>query len=153
MPPQSDFWRLNDVADQCERHVGTLEDCARLRQIVAAAQPQFVFHLASATVVAGSAAATEQLVMTNLGGTVNLLDACNDIDYRGLVVAGDSFEYAASHTPLRESDCPRPMNLHGITKLAATLYAQAAACSRPIIILRLFSTYGPHDNPRRLVPQ
>ena len=151
--PQSDFWRLGDVLEQCERHVGTLEDCARLRQIVASAQPQFVFHLASATVVAGGAPATEQLVIANLGGTVNLLDACSDVDYRGLVMAGDSFEYAASHAPLNESDCPRPMNLHGITKLAATLYAQAAARSRPIIILRLFSTYGPQDNPRRLVPR
>jgi nucleoside-diphosphate-sugar epimerase len=151
--PQSDFWRLNDLMHKCERHVGALEDCERLRQIVVAAQPQFVFHLASATVVAGSAAAKEQLVMANLFGTVNLLDACNAVDYRGLVVAGDSFEYAASHAPLYESDCPRPINLHGITKLGATLYAQMAARSRPIIILRLFSSYGPHDNPRRLVPR
>ena len=37
--------------------------------------------------------------------------------------------------------------------LAATLHAQAIAHSRgrPIVTLRLFSTYGPFDNPRRLV--
>jgi nucleoside-diphosphate-sugar epimerase len=93
------------------------------------------------------------MVMANLAGTVNLLDACNAIDYQGLVVAGDSFEYAPSHAPLLESDCPRPINLHGITKLAATLYAQAIARSRPVIILRLFSSYGPYDNPKRLVPR
>jgi nucleoside-diphosphate-sugar epimerase len=42
--------------------------------------------------------------------------------------------------------------MHGISKLAATLYAQAQSVGRPIITLRLFSTYGPGDNPRRLVP-
>ena len=151
--PQSEFWRLSDVIRRCERHVGTLEEGGRLRQIVGAAQPQFVFHLASDTVVAGSAAAPERLVMTNLCGTVNLLDACDAVDYQGLVVAGDSFEYGASHTPLIESNCARPMNLHGISKLGATLYAQTAARAHPIIILRLFSTYGPRDNPRRLVPR
>jgi len=152
---QSDFWRINDVLPLCERHLGTLEDATRLREIVTATVPEFVYHLASATVVAGSSAATERLVMANLAGTVNLIDACETVDYRGLVLAGDSFEYAASQAPLNESDCARPGNLHGITKLGATLYAQAAAAARSkaIITLRLFSTYGPLDNPKRLIPR
>ena len=122
-----------------------------LRAIVATVRPEVVFHLASATVVAGSAAASEQLVTVNLGGTVNLHDACAGVDYSAFVTAGDSFEYAASHSPLSETSCPQPINLHGITKLASTLYAQsiAAAGRRPIVILRLFSTYGPDHDPRR----
>jgi nucleoside-diphosphate-sugar epimerase len=152
---QSDFWRLQDVLPQVQRHIGALEDPASLRTVVAAARPGWVFHLASATVVAGSAAAAEQLVTVNLGGTVNLLEACAGTDYTAFVTAGDSFEYAASHSPLNETSCPQPINLHGITKLASTLYAQsiAAAQHRPIVILRLFSTYGPYDHPRRLVPR
>ena len=152
---QSDFSRLSDVQPQIQCHVGALEDPASLRAIAATVRPEWVFHLASATVVAGIAAASEKLVTVNLGGIVNLLDACAGVDYTALVTAGDSFEYAASHSPLRETSCPQPINLHGITKLASTLYAQsiAAAEHRPIVVLRLFSTYGPHDNPRRLVPR
>jgi len=152
---QSDFWRLTDVLPQIQCHTGALEDPASLQAIVAAARPELVFHLASATVVAGSAAASQQLVTVNLGGTVNLLDACAGVDYAAFVTAGDSFEYAASHSPLSEASCPQPINLHGITKLASTIYAQsiAAAGRRPVMILRLFSTYGPYDHPRRLVPR
>lgn len=152
---QSDFWRLADVLPQVQCHTGALEDPASLRAAVAAAAPEFVFHLGSSTVVAGSAAASEQLVTVNLGGIVNLLDACASVDYKGFVAAGDSFEYAPSHSSLRETSWPQPINLHGITKLASTLYAQSIAATerRPIVILRLFSTYGPYDNPRRLVPR
>jgi nucleoside-diphosphate-sugar epimerase len=72
-----------------------------------------------------------------------------------LVTTGDSFEYAPSSAPLRESDVGLPQSLHGLTKLAATLQARAIARARgrPIVTLRLFSTYGPQDNPRRLVPR
>jgi nucleoside-diphosphate-sugar epimerase len=153
--PQSDFWRLQSVLPHIHRHVGTLEDLDGLRGIVSKVRPEFIFHLASATVVAGSAAAAGPLVTANLLGTVNLLDACETTDYRGMVIAGDSFEYAASHAPLDETNYKPPNSLHGITKLAATLYAQsiASARSRPVLILRLFSTYGPYDNSRRLVPR
>jgi nucleoside-diphosphate-sugar epimerase len=153
--PQSDFWRLRDVLPQCELHLGDLEDAARLHEIMVATAPEFIFHLASATMVAGSHAANQNMVLANVGGTVNLIDACAGIDYRGLVLTGDSFEYAPGAAAFKETDAAGPMNLHGITKLAGTLYGQAiaAAQSRPIVTLRMFSAYGPGDNPRRLIPR
>ena len=64
-------------------------------------QPEQIFHLASATVVAGAEAARAELVGTNLPGTINLIEACEAIDYQGLVCTGDSFEYTPSAEPLR----------------------------------------------------
>ncbi len=153
--PQSNFWRLTDMLPEIDRHVAALEDPVTLRRVVNVVRPHGIFHLASATVVAGSAAAAAELVTVNLLGTVNLLDACEDVDYRAFVSTGDSFEYSAGSAPLSESDACRPNTLHGITKLAATLHAQAmaAAHARPIVALRLFSTYGPGDHPKRLVPR
>ena len=152
---QSNFWRLQDVRSQIQCHTGALEDPESLRTVMAAARPDFIFHLASATVVAGSAAASEELVRVNLGGIVNLLDACAGVNYSAFVTAGDSFEYAPSTAPLVETSFPQPINLHGITKLGSTLYAQSIAATqhRPVVALRLFSTYGPFDHPRRLVPR
>jgi nucleoside-diphosphate-sugar epimerase len=151
--PQSDFWRLRDVLPHVKRHVAFLEDRDRLRTILAAVQPTYIFHLAAATVVAGRPAAADQLVTVNYLGTLNLLEACETIDYRALVMAGDAFEYTASFAPLRESDGGWPNTLHGLTRVAATRYAQALAArrQRPILILRLFSLYGPDDHPQRLV--
>lgn len=153
--PASDFWRMSDVLPAVRTHVADLRDQASLRAAVAAAQPDYVFHLAAATVVAGAADAAGDLIATNLLGTANLIDACEEIGYSGMVTTGDSFEYTPSMSPLSEASRCEPGNMHGISKLAATLQAQAVARERgrPIVVLRLFSTYGPGDHPRRLVPR
>jgi len=153
--PQSSFGRLEDVLPRLHVHDVTLADGPGLVALARAVRPDLIFHLAAATVVAGSPGSSAELVGVNVLGTVNLLEACEAIDYRGLVTTGDSFEYSASHRPLSEMDACRPATLHGITKLAATLHAQAVAHAhqRPIVTLRLFSTYGPGDNPRRLIPR
>jgi len=153
--PASDFRRLADVEHRVRRVVAPLEDAALVSRAVDAIRPDYVFHLASSTVVAGATAPAADLVATNLLGTIHLLDACDAVPYRAAVVTGDSFEYAPSDAPLVESGACRPESLHGITKLAATLYgrAKAAAQGRPVVALRMFSTYGPGDHPRRLVPR
>jgi len=132
-----------------------LTDAPALAALVRSIRPERIFHLAAATVVAGATGSAAELVEVNLLGTVGLIQACDAVGYQGLVTTGDSFEYTASARPLVEADRCEPDTLHGITKLGATLYAQAVARarSRPIVTLRLFSTYGPDDNPRRLVPR
>jgi len=152
---RSDFWRMRDVLPQVTTHLADLRDPTALRTAVMAARPDYVFHLAAATVVAGATDAAGDLIGINLLGTVQLIDACEAIGYRGMVTTGDSFEYTPSKGRLSEEAACHPTALHGITKLAATLHAQAVAWERgrPIVVLRLFSTYGPADHPRRLVPR
>jgi nucleoside-diphosphate-sugar epimerase len=151
----SNFWRLEDVLPRIRTHVIDLTDGPGLSTLLRALKPEHVFHLASATVVAGAEAGRSDLVSANLLGTINLIDACDAFDLRGFVCTGDSFEYTPSSESLSESGPCEPESLHGITKVAATLYARAKARAdgRPIVTLRLFSTYGPGDNPRRLVPR
>jgi nucleoside-diphosphate-sugar epimerase len=150
----SNFWRLTDILGQVSRHEADLRDASLLNDIVKSVHPRYIFHLASATVVAGSTASSNELVNVNLQGTINLLQACDQISYDGIVCTGDSFEYSPSFEPLREDGECRPESLHGLTKLAATLHGMAIAkTGRPVVSLRLFSTYGPGDNPARLVPR
>jgi UDP-glucose 4-epimerase len=153
--PRSRFTRLEKIRGQLTAHVVSLHDRAGLRRIVQTVAPDYVLHLAAATMHGGAAAAPAALVRTNLLGTVNLIDACDDLDYACFVNTGDSFEYGPGRGPLRESQRCRPTTLDGITKLAATLYAQQAAHAhkKPIVTLRLFSVFGPQDDPRRLVPR
>jgi nucleoside-diphosphate-sugar epimerase len=152
---QSNFWRIADLLPHVHAYIAPLEDADRLRAIVHEARPEYIYHLAAATLVAGTAPSSAHLVGVNLLGTVQLLEALDSIDYAGFVSTGDSFEYTPQHTRLAETDDCHPDALHGIAKLATTLYGQALAKSkqRPILTLRLFSTYGPGDHPRRLVPK
>jgi nucleoside-diphosphate-sugar epimerase len=151
----SDPWRLRDVRDRVTCHRVDLLDADGLRHLVRTVRPSHVFHLAAATMAGGVSSAAADLVSVNLLGTVNLIDACEAVDYRGFVNTGDAFEYGPTDGPLSESGRCRPDTLVGITKLAATLHAAAAARTRgrPIVTLRPFSTYGPDDHPRRLVPR
>jgi nucleoside-diphosphate-sugar epimerase len=151
----SDFWRMQDILPDVRTHVADLRDPPSLEAAVRASRPDYVFHLAASTVVAGATDAARDLIAINLLGTVHLIDACEAVGYRGMVTTGDSFEYTPSMERLSEDARCQPTNLHGITKLAATLQASAVARTRgkPIVTLRLFSTYGPADQPRRLVPR
>ena len=153
--PRSDPWRILDVLADVDVHTPSLLDVEKLREVVQAARPDYVFHLAAASVIAGVTAGEADVVASNFLGTVNVIDACDTVDYLGLVTTGDAFEYGPKAAPMSESDVCRPDTLHGITKLRATLHAQAAARTRgrPIVTLRPFSVYGPDDHPRRLVPQ
>jgi nucleoside-diphosphate-sugar epimerase len=152
---QSNFHRLVEVLPRLHTHQVALTDGPALAALVQSVRPERIFHLAAATVVAGATGSAAELIDVNLMGTVSLIQACEGVGYRGLVTTGDSFEYSASVRPLVEADRCEPDTLHGITKLGATLYAQGVARARgqPIVTLRLFSTYGPDDNPKRLVPR
>lgn len=151
----SNFWRMIDVLPRVTRHKADLRDMDAVRAAVSAARPEYVFHLAAATVVAGKADGASELIAGNFLGAVNLIDACAAHGCRGLVTTGDSFEYTPSKHLLSEASACHPTALHGITKLAATMHAGAMARMHgsPIVTLRLFSTYGPADHPRRLVPR
>ena len=152
---QSNAWRIRDLLPQLRVHSASLVDAVAMRQVLREARPDYVFHLGAATMVAGAVGSADDLVEVNLLGTMNLIEACEVTDYRGLVITGDSFEYSPSDRPLREMSACQPSSPHGASKLAATLFAEKMARDRhhPIVILRLFSTYGPGDNPRRFVPQ
>jgi nucleoside-diphosphate-sugar epimerase len=151
----SNFQRLPDIEPQLHKHVVALSDYAALCGLLVSLQPTRIFHLAAATVVAGATGSVEELIGTNLLGTINLIEAAEGIPYRALVTTGDSFEYTASLLPLREDEASEPDSAHGISKFGATLFAQSIARTRgrPIVSLRLFSTYGPGDHPRRLLPR
>lgn len=149
---RSSFARLNDVRHRLTVHAVALDDRTGLRRLMQRIAPDYVLHLAAAVMHGGTAAAPADLVRTNLLGTVNLVDACDAVDYACFVNTGDAFEYGSSRRPLKESRRCRPTTLDGITKLAATLYTQQVARARrkPLVTLRLFSVFGPLDDTRRL---
>ena len=71
-----------------------------------------------------------------------------------LVNAGSSSEYGFKDHAPRESEEPEPNSDYAMAKVAATTLArdQAARLSMRIVTLRLYSVYGPWEDPRRLLP-
>jgi nucleoside-diphosphate-sugar epimerase len=150
---QSNRWRLQDILQKVQEHQVDLRDYERLFKVVQATRPKFIFHC---TTYGGYPFQREEnkIIETNILGTINLLKALSDIDYRYFVNTGSSSEYGIKSKPMSEEDLLEPISAYGVSKAAITLFCQAMATreKRPIVTLRLFSPYGPYEEATRLIP-
>lgn len=148
----SDLWRLKDVRDRLVLHVADLTAANEVAGVFAAVRPDVVFHLATTRADGRDFHAFFQ---GNVLTAANLIDACRMFPVSRLVVYGSSLEYGHRPEPLSETMACSPATLHGTTRLCATqLFLQAyRSFGLPIILLRLFSVYGPWEAPARLIPK
>ncbi|MDQ6915354.1 MAG: NAD-dependent epimerase/dehydratase family protein [Actinomycetota bacterium] len=150
--PGAAAWRLEGVPD-ARLLPADLGDADAVEAAVRRARPDRVFHLAAHGAYSWQTDAPE-MARVNVGGTIALVDACARAGCQALVHAGTSSEYGyVRHAPT-EDEAPRPNSAYAVTKLAATLYcAHAAREGRlPATTLRIYSAYGPWEEPGRLMP-
>lgn len=148
----ADRGRLEGIEDKLTFHVGDLTGTA-LESIVSAVQPTVIYHLAVHGAYSFQTDADET-IRTNVFGTWNLLKACASINYKVFVNAGSSSEYGSKPHAMRETDVLEPNSYYAVAKSAQTLVCRHTARleQRPINTFRLFSVYGPYEEPSRLVP-
>jgi len=149
----SNKWRIKDILPDIKEHLADLDDFTNLRKTIEKIKPIIIFHLANAGVYGGKYVPELQVIKANFIGTINLINACNKINYKCFVNTGSSSEYGIKNTAMKETDACMPSNIYGVTKLASTLYASnfADKNDKPIINLRLFSPFGPYDDASRLI--
>ncbi len=151
--PGSERWRIEDIRADVRLHELHLENASTVAPVVKRIRPEWVFHLAAHGAYS-SQTDWQQMVQTNLCGTANLVSACLPTGFEALVNTGTSSEYGLkAHAPL-ESEVLEPNSHYAVTKAAATLYCQHAAKSHRVHLptLRLYSVYGPYEDPQRLLP-
>jgi nucleoside-diphosphate-sugar epimerase len=148
--PGSQIWRLADIEGRFRRHDADLCNRDDVARAVQTSQPEVIYHLATT----GSFSFQRDrsaILSANIMGTANLLDALEDHDYRALVHTGSSSEYGHKDHPMREEDCLDPRTDYAIGKAAATHLCQAGAYrGRPNVTVRIFSAFGPWEDPQRL---
>jgi len=151
----SNTWRINDILQKLTIYEADVTELRGLRKAVQSAEPDYIYHCANAGVYGGRSVSDTELFKINVLGLVNLLDALEEIQYKGFVNFGSSSEYGIKDKPMSESDACEPMSAYAVSKLAATRYAAFAAHTKrkPIITLRVFSPFGPYDDHRRLIPK
>lgn len=151
--PSTRLWRLTDLLPSVTVHRADLTDREGLRQVAAQIRPDIIFHLAVQG-VDPKHSDPRGILEANVGGTFNLLEATEPIDYERFVHLGGSSEYGPKDEPMKESDVLEPLTFYGAAKAAATLVCQqfARARRRPLVVLRPFSVYGYWERPTRLIP-
>jgi nucleoside-diphosphate-sugar epimerase len=146
-------WRLEEISAHCEVTQGDIADRDAVRRSIAAAKPEWVFHL-SAYGAYPTQLGLQQMLATNVMGGANLLDACIEAGVEAFVQTGSSSEYGYQARASREDDRVEPNSHYAITKAAATHYCQFIARKQNVhaVTARLYSIYGPFEEPTRLMP-
>lgn len=149
----SNKWRILDILPNLNDHCVDLLDEKRLKPLLEQINPEAIFHLATLGIYGGVQSPEKDVIENNLFGTMNLINACENVDYKCFVNTGSSSEYGPKKYPMKESDVCEPINVYGISKCAATLYGNfiAKTKNKPIIGFRLFSPFGPYDDKSRLM--
>jgi dolichol-phosphate mannosyltransferase len=151
--PNSDCWRVEDLAGDAELLAVDLCDPDAVERTLTRARPELVFHLAAHGAYSWQRS-LPRMVETNVGGFANLVEAAEHAGARAIVAAGSSSEYGLKDHAPPEGELPEPNSAYAVTKAAATLLGGWAAREREqaITTLRLYSAYGPWEEPRRLLP-
>ncbi len=145
-------WRLQEIAEEVPMLALDLRDSAAIARTVEQARPQWLFHLAAHGAYSWQTDLS-QMIAVNLAATAALLAAARAAGVQAFVNAGSSSEYGLkAHAP-REEERLEPNSHYAVTKAAGShLTALAAAEGLPAVTLRLYSIYGPWEDPGRLVP-
>ncbi len=146
-------WRLDEIRADVRLHTVDLGDAAALAGLVEHIRPEWVFHLAAYGAYA-SQADPGRMIQTNLAATANLVEACLKTGFEAFIHTGSSSEYGFKDHPPAEDEWIDPNSMYAVTKAAATHFCRCTARSReaPMRTLRLYSVYGPYEEPTRLIP-
>jgi len=151
--PEFAPWRIKAFRDQVQLHRADLTDGAAVEALVAKIKPAWIFHLAAYGAYSQQAD-PGAIMRTNVQGTVNLLEACLKTGFEAFVNAGSSSEYGFKDHAPSEDDFLEPNSRYAVAKASATLYCRHIAQHHdaPVTTLRLYSAYGPYEEPTRLLP-
>lgn len=120
-------------------------------------KPDCIFHLAAQSSVALSWKRPQLTVDINVKGTVNLLEALKNVEYKGRVLLiGSGEEYGVikeEECPITEENLLRPGNIYAATKACQNLLGgiYARAYGLDLMMVRAFNHVGPNQIPQFVV--
>lgn len=114
-----------------------------------------VFHLAALISIPYSYVSPNSYMMTNVQGTINILEASLSNKISRVITTSTSEIYGtAKYTPIDEVHQIQAQSPYSASKISADHFCDAYARSFgvPVIILRPFNTFGPRQSERAFIP-
>jgi nucleoside-diphosphate-sugar epimerase len=114
--------------------------------------PEIVLHLAWEGV--GGADRNHPVQLSNVSSSIELFQLTGEIGCKSFIGLGSQAEYGLLSGRIDENALTKPTTTYGAAKLATgcALERAAHAASRNFAWIRLFSSYGPGDDPSWLIP-
>jgi nucleoside-diphosphate-sugar epimerase len=146
-------WRLTDIQHHIHLYDVNLTHHNAVEGAVEAIRPDWIFHLAAYGAYS-SQTDVRRIFETNLMGTLNLVEACLKIGFESFVNTGSSSEYGFKDHAPTDREWIDPNSYYALFKAGATQYCRFTAQHKKVHLptLRLYSVYGPYEEPTRLIP-
>lgn len=139
-------------SNQVSLVVGDVRDRALVQEMVS--KVDSVYHLAAESHVDRSIENASVFIETNVGGTLNVLEAVRKFEKRLVLVSTDEV-YGSISEGFASEDAPlNPSSPYSASKAAADLLAIAyhRTYGTNVVITRCANNYGPKQYPEKLIP-
>lgn len=151
-------WGWLDMFDKnklaaIEVFTGDVRESSNVRK--ALKEIDIVFHLASLIAIPYSYKSPESYVKTNIGGTINVLQAALEEGCELVIHTSTSETYGtALYAPIDEKHPLQAQSPYAATKIGADKIAESyhKSFDLPVVTCRPFNTYGPRQSARAVIP-
>lgn len=148
---------LDETKPELMEHIqifpGDIRDANRVGDAVK--DQEVVFHLASLIAIPYSYHAPDSYIQTNVGGVLNVLNACRQNKIGRLIHTSTSEVYGtAQYVPIDEKHPLQGQSPYSASKIGADMLAESfyRSFELPVTIVRPFNTYGPRQSARAVIP-
>lgn len=142
-----------DRRDGLEVILGDIRDYHSVRDAMIGCER--VFHLAALIAIPYSYRAPSSYVETNIGGTLNVVQAARDLGTSRVIHTSTSETYGtAQFVPITENHPQVGQSPYAASKIGADHMALSywRSFETPVSVLRPFNTYGPRQSERAVIP-
>lgn len=142
-----------DILKQIEIFTGDIRDPYCVKK--ALTNCTAVLHLAALIAIPYSYYAPESYLDTNIRGTLNVLQASQELNIERVLITSTSEVYGtAQYVPIDENHPRQGQSPYSASKIAADALAESfyRSFNLPVTIVRPFNTYGPRQSARAVIP-
>ncbi len=143
----------DDILKQVEIVAGDLRDQAAVKEACRGAT--HIFHLGALIAIPYSYLHPAEVVETNVIGTLNILLAARESGAERVIHTSTSEVYGtARRVPIPETHPLQGQSPYSASKIGADKLAESFYCAYdlPVVTVRPFNTYGPHQSARAVIP-
>jgi UDP-glucose 4-epimerase len=144
--------RIKDIFPNTRLIQGDLSNQGLFEAQVKNFQPEAFVHLAWCGVMGSDR--NKLIQWRNVPQTLELVEMASRVGAKHWIGLGSQAEYGPCQDIIDETEYTRPSTLYGVSKLAACTLSERLCQDLGIrhAWLRLFSSFGPSDNPDWLIP-
>lgn len=142
-----------EILSEIEIIQGDLRDSLAVRQAVTGTS--LVFHLGALIAIPYSYLHPQEVIETNILGTMNVLSAARFENVQRVIHTSTSEVYgSALRVPIDESHPLQGQSPYSASKIGADKIAESFHLSYnlPVVTVRPFNTYGPRQSARAVIP-